>query len=58
MGYFREVLAVCGTAACIAYWVATRQDGQALSALLAFLGGLAIASAQNRASAAAQKEES
>ena len=44
MKILKPVLAICATAATIAYWACTRQDGAALSALLAFLGGLAIGS--------------
>jgi hypothetical protein len=49
----REVLAICGTAGCIAYWICTREDGQTLTALFAFLGGLAIATANDRKAAKA-----
>jgi len=40
----KVVLAICGTAATIAYWALTRQDGTALTVLMGFLGGLAVGS--------------
>jgi hypothetical protein len=52
MNYLREVLAICGTAGVIAYWACTRSDGTALTALFAFLGGLAIATANSKAETA------
>ena len=42
------VLAICGTAATIAYWITTRQDGTALTVLIGFLGGLAVGSMEKK----------
>jgi hypothetical protein len=44
MNWTKMILALCATGATIAYWVTCRQDGTALTGLLAFLGGLAIGS--------------